>query len=993
MSDARPDKRRIGQQEVHTESSPTIITLKGARRTQMPFTYADYVKQPALIGDEWPPNGNCGNWSANNNGLTDWDKCCETASKVPTHLTGNFDTSSLKMLTAKQPSEKISPDAGYVSPNEEDRKSSEHTNSYDVSASQSPSNDGASSVSTDEHIDVECMTTIEEMDTDEKDEDTIVPEEGSVEVKKEEAESEQPKDEPEPVVNIPQTSGTILTPSMQTFLQTPLAAPIPMTPETQILLGLGAKEFQDVMSAAERIRKPVSDSFGFMRSGSSAFSNIEPKELLLRSPSSTNINNNCSSTNNNNEDAAAPAVSSPSTPTTTSASFCRPPGLGPVALPPTPNGQVPMLVCPICGFMCPSKFHFNSHMNTHGDHQCSMCDYTSRTEGRLKKHMRESHTVEEQLKAGLELEPAKETSSNTSSSPKGSISSKDSSAASPINESFNLSTTLASILDSTSNAIAATASSTTEPPSALSALTLDMTSTPSLLSTLGQSNFGTSALDHIKAISENPNFMPEGGMNLASALGVVSQVIKGEPASPEKQSNGESRRSSSGKIKIFKCKQCGHQSLSKDDQWAHARSHIPAEKQLNCQHCNFVTEYKHHLEYHYRNHIGSKPFQCKKCSYNCVNKSMLNSHMKSHTNHYQFRCMDCTYATKYCHSLKLHLKKYNHRRVPEGIEMNGGDSSPTLSQSDATITFSPIVKQEIKSEPIEQQPSIAQPFQFNSLIAGPSFTFGNQMLLNKHLDNGLIRVAGLPSVPMQTFKCPLCEFVAGTQEEQIRHSMSHILSSNQVPTTIASLYNTLNLPTLGRRDEDEENMECDVKIEDDNTTEDSHCGDEEMEHSSDSAVSPTGSSQVSSVDDDVKCKTSEQNNAHSSHSPISSNDSALDRDGESADDAAPHSPSDTTSVASPPHVPVPIAAPIPISLRPDQAMFQNFLTQAAFALNMVNRNMLQCEHCNIPFNNQEAYNTHMMHHTPGNPFKCGKCQYQCHDTLSFALHMYQAKHQ
>ena len=59
---------------------------------------------------------------------------------------------------------------------------------------------------------------------------------------------------------------------------------------------------------------------------------------------------------------------------------------------------------------------------------------------------------------------------------------------------------------------------------------------------------------------------------------------------------------------------------------------------LCCPKCNFVTEYKHHLEYHLRNHFGTKPFKCDSCSYTCVNKSMLNSHMKSHTNIYQYRC-------------------------------------------------------------------------------------------------------------------------------------------------------------------------------------------------------------------------------------------------------------------------------------------------------------------------------------------------------------------
>lgn len=115
--------------------------------------------------------------------------------------------------------------------------------------------------------------------------------------------------------------------------------------------------------------------------------------------------------------------------------------------------------------------------------------------------------------------------------------------------------------------------------------------------------------------------------------------------------------------------------------WAHARTHMKEEKILECPSCSFVTEYKHHLEYHIRNHIGSKPFKCDKCSYECVNKSMLNSHMKSHNNVYQYLCADCCYATKYCHSMKLHVNKYRHRpaTILNHPELGGIEDRPMLA--------------------------------------------------------------------------------------------------------------------------------------------------------------------------------------------------------------------------------------------------------------------------------------------------------------------------
>lgn len=118
---------------------------------------------------------------------------------------------------------------------------------------------------------------------------------------------------------------------------------------------------------------------------------------------------------------------------------------------------------------------------------------------------------------------------------------------------------------------------------------------------------------------------------------------------------------SHGKIKVHKCKQCDFVAYTKLDFWEHSKVHIKGDKILKCPRCPFVTEYKHHLEYHLLNHAGAKPFKCDHCDYSCVNKSMLNSHLKSHSKIYQYRCSDCLYETKYCHSLKLHLRKYKHK--------------------------------------------------------------------------------------------------------------------------------------------------------------------------------------------------------------------------------------------------------------------------------------------------------------------------------------------
>lgn len=214
-----------------------------------------------------------------------------------------------------------------------------------------------------------------------------------------------------------------------------------------------------------------------------------------------------------------------------------------------PKSENPMYRCHLCSYTGDHKQQFNNHMNTHFDHGCPHCDYTSRTEGRLKRHIRDFH-------------------------------------------------------------------------------------------------------------SETP---PE----TWSGNGMLPEELLNGEIDPADLSDDELTPGGTGpnpaRNRKYRCKQCGYVAIEKRDFWEHTRLHIKTDKMLACPKCNFVTEYKHHLEYHLRNHLGSKPFRCGKCNYSCVNKSMLNSHMKSHSNIYQYRCEDCTYATKYCHSLKLHLRKYEHK--------------------------------------------------------------------------------------------------------------------------------------------------------------------------------------------------------------------------------------------------------------------------------------------------------------------------------------------
>ena len=250
--------------------------------------------------------------------------------------------------------------------------------------------------------------------------------------------------------------------------------------------------------------------------------------------------------------------------------------------------------------------------------------------------------------------------------------------------------------------LVSSANPTTVPSGLVSILTQ---STPKSEPTLVMdSEIKTEEVENAELVRENPvsDFDREESFSQSSLGGSATPV--GEPdgsgSAPDSPSKAPAKRSSGSKKKTYPCRQgCQILFKTKEELWIHNRQHIKSEKALQCPQCPFITEYKHHLEYHMRNHRGEKPFQCPQCkefnffsniptyshsppgNYSCVNKSMLNSHMKSHSSVYQYQCADCTYATKYCHSLKLHLKKYGHKAT-SGMTSDG-QSFDEMSPSQA----------------------------------------------------------------------------------------------------------------------------------------------------------------------------------------------------------------------------------------------------------------------------------------------------------------------
>lgn len=242
-----------------------------------------------------------------------------------------------------------------------------------------------------------------------------------------------------------------------------------------------------------------------------------------------------------------------------------------------------------------------------------------------------------------------------------------------------------------------------------------------------------------------------------------------------------------GKSKSFKCKQCNYVTTTKLDFWEHSKGHIKAEKLLTCPKCPFVTEYKHHLEYHLRNHFGSKPFKCSKCPYTCVNKSMLNSHLKSHSNVYQYRCSDCAYATKYCHSLKLHLRKYEHKPA---MVLNADGSPNPLPIIDIYGTRRGPKQKSNKSEDGEEKNAFLDikvphkdkctPNLPGGIIVpnAPQISPKSPNSLIYPLNNNDIKESSQNGMTSKFFYCTICEFHTISPDILNQHMFLHAAETN-----------------------------------------------------------------------------------------------------------------------------------------------------------------------------------------------------------------------
>ncbi|KAK0406757.1 hypothetical protein QR680_018786 [Steinernema hermaphroditum] len=600
---------------------------------------------------------------------------------------------------------------------------------------------------------------------------------------------------------------------------------------------------------------------------------------------------------NGDSEALPPPTSLSSSNGAGSASFSRAPGLGPVE--PSESGNDSKFVCEVCGFSSPSKFHFNSHMNTH--------------EGRLKKHMFAQHTPAQKTAVGY----------RDASNMKGGV--------------------------------------------------------------------GSQALAQMKALAEMTN-----GEHGDAEPGTSNFILENGAITKPKPTRKQ-------REKRFICKHCDHVSSSREERWAHASTHIPPNRQLKCSRegCDFVTGYKHHLDFHLKNHDGVKPFFCTKCTYRCVNKSMLNSHMKSHSDAYLFKCADCGYAAKHSHSLHTHLNKYGHRRLPKEMVENGhtnGHAATSGSDNEEQE------KSVVLSGNSPQQNSIS-----SLLTTCPTMSsLDLPSLLLRQPDSLNFDLSQLPG-PSSLAICSLCDFRSLDMNEQISHNINHLLR-NQAATANLNL-SALQLPESSHHgllpsseilgpapllqphlaiapsstaQDTSEAMEVDGT--EPLPRERSQSEDSTRTYtSSEDSNGPTGSrkrkSKATKLDAEIT-RISQRLQERGPHSPSS----------EEHNDEIHLSPSNCSSVVSNNSS---TTTGHSGELRREMTEngheekmedSQEAPPKAAFEWRFV------CQHCEMAFHDRAIYVIHRDYHGYDSPFKCNRCGFQCTDKLSFNVHLMEAKH-
>ncbi|KAI4504658.1 hypothetical protein M0802_000208 [Mischocyttarus mexicanus] len=424
--------------------------------------------------------------------------------------------------------------------------------------------------------------------------------------------------------------------------------------------------------------------------------------------------------------------------------------------------------------------------------------------------------------------------------------------------------------------------------------------------------------------------------------------------------------SAKNKTKIFKCRQCEFVAITKYEYWEHSRKHIKPEKMLTCTQCPFVTRYKHHLEYHMKNHTGAKPFKCDRCSYSCVNNSMLISHQKSHLNIYQYRCADCAFVSKYHHTLKIHLKKHNHKPAvilredgtPDPIkfiDIHGRSRGPRKSSN--TMRKRKVVRK----KNIEETNAIPSMVAHTQISSASSLVSSMDSTIAGTITNGLVNdVTNGTNVSDQLSVMVNSSTITPALQSQLpEEESSKILSQMDINTSgspdsykdivIEDQHTSNKEKGSSRRKGKPCKLNRQIIASEDESV-DSH----RTKGSSFYEVSVISENQYNNWEDLIN----DSSNYRSIENQIEDNEQTEPIDYSIRNNPPANSPSN--SIES--------------------------------SLNAYPSSLLICTYCDIVFLHEIMYLVHMGYHGQENPYHCAKCCYQANDKVTFYLHIFSPNH-
>lgn len=421
----------------------------------------------------------------------------------------------------------------------------------------------------------------------------------------------------------------------------------------------------------------------------------------------------------------------------------------------------------------------------------------------------------------------------------------------------------------------------------------------------------------------------------------------------DKSKSKSKRKSSNGKPKQYKCKQCKLVCVTKAEFWDHTRSHIKPEKMLQCPKCPFVTEYKHHLEYHLRNHSRSKPFQCPKCNYSCVNKSMLNSHLKSHSNVFQYRCADCNYATKYCHSLKLHLRKYTHK--PDIVLNLDGTPNPlpiidvygTRRGPKSKSTTAKLLEEISRNSTVQNQRS-----QLSPPLTPSTSTANNNNSVAQQQTNGANKTP-IPNPP---------------------NLLPNALMANMLQNVGGNIslfpYLNLNLQMLAAHQQQQQQQQSE-------NSKNSHLFSNEYDNHNFANDKNSPITEEGDVIDDLSSLDSEDMNMENEQFDLQKNSAVS---------------TTTLKGTAMDHQDLTQEENSSCSNQPPQSPVSSNTNSNNNKITTTSGNMFECKFCGIFFKDNILYTIHMGYHGYNDVFKCNSCGEKCDDHVQFFLHIAKYPH-